>query len=297
MALLWLFGASVLAAAGAAGGVWKMAVKSQAPRHVPITAEPPYPYENVQFVGCMPLQGWFIRGKGRIDTERAPTIIISHGWGSSRVRVLRYVTPLIEAGYHVLMYDVTSHGASERIAAPSAFLFRDDLLAAVRYARSRADVDTARIGLLGHSMGGFGAVLGLHEGLNVQAIVTDSMPVRPFTMITAELKRRNIPLFPLANILPRIWLWRARIPVKSFIKIDLARILTDNHNRKQQEQVPVLMVHSRQDDFIPASELETLMAKLPYKQSCLLVDADGHSCSEQDARFWETVLPFFQRHI
>ncbi|GAV10567.1 alpha/beta hydrolase [Paenibacillus sp. NAIST15-1] len=297
MAMLWTYGIGTLVLAGsAASGTWMLAVKSQSPRPIPIHKEPERPFERVVFEGTASLQGWFIWGKGNSPAKRAPVIVISHGWGSNRARVMRYAIPLVDAGFNVLVYDVTSHGESGAVKAPSALLFRDDMLAAVRYVRQRQDVDPDRIAVLGHSLGGFGAVLALEEGLNVRAIVTDSMPSRPLSLVEAELKRRKLPSFPLAVVIPRIWLYRSRIPVAVYDGLDVGQILADHHVRTAG-RIPVYMVHSRLDGFIPPSELEQLVERLPYEQSHLFVDTNGHSCSETDSRFWAEVISFFRRQL
>lgn len=297
MTMLWTYGVGSLVLAGsAASGAWMLAVKSQSPRPIPIQKEPDRPFDRVVFQGTATLQGWFIWGKGNTPAKRAPVIVISHGWGSNRARVMRYADPLADAGFNVLVYDVTSHGESGTVKAPSALLFRDDLLAAVRYVRQRPDADPDQIAVLGHSLGGFGAVLALEEGLNVRAIVTDSMPSRPLSLVEAELRRRKLPAFPLAVVIPRIWLYRSRIPVSVYDRLDVAQLLAA-HNERTQGDTPVYMIHSRQDGFIPPTELEQLIERLPYKQPHLIVDTNGHSCSETDPRFWTEVIPFFKRQL
>ncbi|MDK8181936.1 alpha/beta fold hydrolase [Paenibacillus sp. UMB4589-SE434] len=281
--------------------IWWLAAKSQSPRRAPIHRKPEQRYDTVTFEGNAQLTGWLvwpdeIKHSSSDKQERYPAIVISHGWGSNRARVLRYADRLSDAGYVLLLYDVTSHGESEAVRAPSALLFRDDIKAAVQYLRNRPEIDPARIGVLGHSLGGFGTLLALDEGLEVAAIVTDSMPSKPFTMVAAELRRRKLPLFPLAWMIPRIWLWRARIPWADYDGLDLASTLCNNAH-KGDAQVPVLMVHSNGDTFIPATELTGTIQRLPYQQPHVLVDTPGHSCSEQDERFWDAVLPFYDTYV
>ncbi|MGZ9583944.1 alpha/beta hydrolase [Paenibacillus marinisediminis] len=275
--------------------IWVLAVKSQSPSRKPIVGEPKHKYEAVTFKGRVNLQGWLI-WPATMEGKPSPAIVVSHGWSSNRSRVLRYADRLNEAGYAVLVYDVSNHGESEAIKAASALMFRDDLQAAVAYLRSRADIDAEKIGVLGHSLGGFGALLALDEGIPVRAIVTDSMPSKPFTMISAELKRRKMPVFPLAWLIPRIWLLRAHIPKSAYDELDLAVTLMRNEQRGDAK-IPVLMSHSRGDTFIPPSELTSTLDKLNYSQPHVLVDTPGHSSSEQDERFWKAVLPFYQEHV
>lgn len=234
------------------------------------------------------MAGWFIPSK---HGANRPTVIVAHGWNSSRYRVLRYTAPLIDAGYNVLMYDARSHGDSEAMDAPSGLSFRDDVIAAVEYARSRPDVDSNRIALLGHSLGAFGSVLALLQDVPVRAIVTDSMPVHMETMVKAELNRRRFPHFPLAYAIPRIWLIRSRISAGIFRRNTIVAALNNRNN------TPVLMIHSRGDDYIPRAELDYVLKRVTNPPEHLFVDSQGHSSSETDPRFWERVLPFLQQHL
>ncbi|MFD0961456.1 alpha/beta hydrolase [Paenibacillus chungangensis] len=293
-----LVGIALSAAAGAAllaaAALWRIGAASQQPKVVPNDAVPD---ERMQWnetafsSGGSRLAGWLLRPVGGAS-ESTPLVIIAHGWGSNRSRVLRYAYPLCEAGYAVLLYDARSHGDSERMRAPSALMFRDDVLAAVRYARTLPGIDPERIALLGHSLGGFGSLLALAEGLDVRAIVTDSMPVKFETMLQAELKRKGLPKFPLAYVIPAVWLLRAGISREQFRRADISAILQDRC-RRTESRIPILMIHSHGDDFIPASDLQQLEKQLP--EGCLqtlYVLAEGHSASQQDPAFWNSVLPF-----
>ncbi|WP_186785863.1 alpha/beta hydrolase [Paenibacillus agilis] len=279
--------------------IWRLSVKSQSPRRMPIEVQPTGKFESIEFQGSAWLRGWLLwptDEQQEPSSQPLPVIIISHGWASNRSRVLRYVEPFRAAGHAVIVYDVTSHGESGAVKAPSALLFRDDLLAAVRYAHTRPELDAARIGIIGHSLGGFGAMLALDEGLEVQAIVTDSMPANPFTMITAELKRRGLPIFPLAQLVPRIWLLRARINKAEFDAINIRETILRNE-RRRSGRVPLYMIHSMGDTFIPPSELQGIVTDLPCELPHMFVHTNGHSCSEQDPAFWEAVLPFLHKHV
>lgn len=275
--------------------IWVLAVKSQSPSRKKNARQPKLGFEQVSFRGSAQLYGWLIWPSGEVK-QSSPAIIVSHGWGSNRSRVLRYADRLSEEGYAVLVYDVASHGESEGVKAPSALLFRDDLKAAVTYLKSREDIDADRIGILGHSLGGLGAVLALDDDLCVNAIVTDSMPSNPFMIVGAELKRRNLPLFPLAWFIPRIWLLRSHIPYADFVALDLAATLKRNAERGITK-VPVLLSHSKGDNFIPPTELTNILERLPYEQQYVLVNTQGHSSSEQDESFWDAVLPFYRQYV
>ncbi|WP_052476068.1 alpha/beta hydrolase [Cohnella kolymensis] len=296
MSLLPVLGTVFGLAAGAGtAALYGLTVKAQRPRLVPNEIEPSVPFERVEWTSeGKKVKGWFMsRSASAASPMPGPVIIVAHGWGSNRSRVLRYALPLYEEGYSILMYDARSHGESDVFKTPSGLQFRDDLLAALGWLHARPETDPARIGVLGHSLGGFGAVLALDAQAPIAALVTDSMPVRFETMIEAELKRHKLPKFPLAQIIPQVMLWRSGIP-RSFMKrANPAAILQNN---KKSGKVPVLLVHSVRDGFIPPSELNHVLSRIPDLPH-LFVDVEGHSASEQDPAFWPAVLSFFRTHI
>jgi len=294
--LAWIVGGAGAFTGSAAAGVYGLTVKAQRPRLVRNEQTPSVPYESAEWIsGGETVKGWFLSRSNREGAApgRKPVIVVAHGWGSNRSRVLRYALPLYEEGYSVLMYDARSHGESGYYRTPTGLQFRDDLLSAIEWLGSRPDVDPARIGVIGHSLGGFGAVLALDEGAPIAALVTDAMPVRLSTMIEAELKRRRLPHFPLAQLVPRIMVWRSGISQAAMRRANPVRILHDNARGRG---TPVLLVHSRQDYFIPPTELQTILARMP-EHPHLFVDSEGHSSSDRDPAFWPAVTSFFRESL
>jgi len=277
--------------------VWMLGVRTQTPLRRVNDAVPKQPYEEVIFQSAdKQCCGWFIPSRDITshDQTTAPTIIIVHGWGSNRAYSLRYVNPLYEAGFSVFLFDVRCHGDSEEIPASSSYTFRDDLLAAVEYVRTRSHVQSNALGVVGHSLGGLGAILALDLGLSVQAVITDSMPIRLQTVLQSECSRIHIPMFPLAYMVMFIWLLRARITPQLFKNMNVIHVLNRN---SQGANIPVFLIHSRHDGFIPHSEMQYIIDHVNSKVDHLLIDIHGHSCSEKDQQFWGHVIPFFRRHF
>lgn len=291
----WMVGGLGAAAGSLTAVVYGLTVKAQKPRHVPNEIVPPVPYEDVSWQSQgKTLKGWFIpNASNRRAGGQSPVIIVAHGWSSNRSRVLRYALPLHEEGFAILMYDARSHGDSDDYRTPSGLQFRDDLCAAIAWLQERTDIDATRIGVIGHSLGAFGAVLALDAGAPIAALVTDSMPVRFATMIGAELRRRKLPQFPLAYLIPLFMVWRSRIPRAMMRRANPVRILRDNSDRQGP---PVLLVHSRKDGFIPASELNLVLSGTPGLPH-LYVEAEGHSASDRDPAFWPAVKQFFGQQL
>ncbi|MBD2867927.1 alpha/beta hydrolase [Paenibacillus arenilitoris] len=294
---------AVISASLLAALTWQAGARSQRPRKL---ANPDVPdietaWEPYSFMsGGSKLEAWLIwpAAGSSAERENSPVVVVAHGWGSNRTRVLRYARPLYKAGFAVLIYDARSHGDSESIKAPSALMFRDDAMAAVGAARRIPGVDPERIAVLGHSLGGFGAVLALDLGMKVRAVITDSMPVRFETMVRAELKRRRIPALPLAYLIPPVWLLRAGITYAQFKAADIRSVLSRHAGEPRQGRTPVLMIHSERDDFIRAEDLRRLKEQLPEGTiDTLFVRTEGHSSSEREPAFWDKVMPFLNKSL
>jgi pimeloyl-ACP methyl ester carboxylesterase len=302
-AVLWMLIIFFIIVLLLAALIWQMGVRSQKPRKI-MNADAPdvnTQWQSVSFTNHgSKLEGWLLQpASNDLPNEGlTPLIVIAHGWGSNRTRVLRYTRPIYEAGFAILMYDARSHGNSDSISAPSALMFRDDVLAAVETAKSLPGIDPDRIAVLGHSLGGFGTLLALDQGLKVRAVVTDSMPVHFDTMMKSELRRKKLPLFPLAYLIPMIWLIRSRISWSQFKEASIPEVLAKHAGSSDIGRTPVMMIHSNGDEFISAEDLKRLKEQLPEQMiRTLFVSTNGHSTSEQDPNFWEKVIPFLLESI
>ncbi len=152
--------------------------------------------EDVEFMSddWVRLRGWFVHRAGD-DGSPAPAVVIVHGWPWNRTgnhagaaglpdRNVDLVGPagaLARAGFHVLMFDLRNHGQSDR-HLPVTFGPHEarDFYAAVEFIRTRRQVDGARIGALGYSMGANAMLYGIPWCSSVRAAVA-VQPVRVAT--------------------------------------------------------------------------------------------------------------------
>lgn len=273
-------------------GLNYIAVKSQTPRRLEPTLSPDVGYEDVTIVSeGATLKAWFIHSLEHRD--QSPLIILVHGWGSSKQRMLRYTEPLLNAGYALLLFDVRGHGESDVVKICSAKIFKADVLAVLNFAQKRPDVDRDRIGILAHSFGAFSSVIANAEHIGIKALVTDAMPTRFETMVQASLVQINMPYNFIVPIIAKLMYVRAGIT-----KQDLKQFSVPDALNEQKS--PLLLIHSRLDDFVPVTELTYLIEQNTIPSSSvdyILVESRGHSASEQDPMFWKNVLPFFKKHV
>lgn len=136
----------------------------------PQTPRAPFPYamEDVSFGGAEPnviLAGSLTRPK---EGDSLPAVVLIHGSGrTDRDSTMEGHKPLLvladaltRAGYAVLRYDKRGVGQSSGDFRSATTLdFAGDAAAAMRYLRKRPEVDSKRVGIVGHSEGGTIAAL------------------------------------------------------------------------------------------------------------------------------------------
>ena len=118
--------------------------------------------EKVNFLSRDGLQlyGWFLKG------EKQPVVILLHGLGATSLSMSDQARFLQKAGYNVLMFDFRAHGDSQGDTITGT-MEHNDILGALDYLASRADVDACQVGILGVS---YGAVIALHAASQTAAI-------------------------------------------------------------------------------------------------------------------------------
>jgi uncharacterized protein len=153
-------------------------------------------FENVAFKATdgVDIRGWFIPGAGAKPGSRGPVVVFVHGWLWNRLGNVSGKVPFVDrdvdflpatrglhdAGYHVLLIDVSNHGESgSRMPITYGPWEARDYIGAVNYLRSRPDVDSSRIGALGTSMGGNIIIYGTPECQPVKALLAIQPAILP----------------------------------------------------------------------------------------------------------------------
>jgi pimeloyl-ACP methyl ester carboxylesterase len=126
-------------------------------------------YEAVTFRGGgdVTLAGWYV------PSQNGAAIILLHGYGNDRVQVLPQAVALAQAGYGVLLYDQRGHGASDPVLRSVGWADSADVARAVTWLQARPEVDPARIGIFGFSVGGQTALRAAARTRTLAAVVAD----------------------------------------------------------------------------------------------------------------------------
>lgn len=199
--------------------------------------------------GGVDLPAWWI--PARVGAP-GPAVLLVHGWESSRDRTLPNALILNAIGMHVLTLDVRGHGANPAEELPlTAGEFGEDALAGVRTLFARPDVTA--VGILGHSMGGIGALLAAAAEPRVGGVVAASTPADPYRLTRQTFRLARLPLpgpfaWPLAWLTTHVFLSPRGHTVRG---VSAARAI-------ETYMGPVLLIHGDADRVVPVGHVRTL---------------------------------------
>lgn len=186
---------AVLATAAIAGVLTYWIVKPQrTSSEISMTSFPGRPDElEFSVAGLKPgdRKGWFFPG-----LRGAPTIILCHGYESSRGELLTLVSALQDHQYNVFVFDFAAHGAND---GETTFGYResDEVRAAIDLIAQRTDVDPTRFGLWGYNLGAYAALREAEKDNRVRALVLDSVYDYPKQMVKIGVEKTGVGGFPL----------------------------------------------------------------------------------------------------
>jgi pimeloyl-ACP methyl ester carboxylesterase len=149
--------------------------------------------DAVQFtvLGGQAREGWFFPG-----LRGAPTIVLCHGYGSSRAELLTLVSALQDHQYNVFLFDFAAHGGN---SGATTFGYRegDELRSALDAVAARNDVDPGSFGVWGYNLGAYAALREAERDPRIRALVLDSAYDTPTQMVKIGVERTGLAGFPL----------------------------------------------------------------------------------------------------
>ena len=203
--------------------------------------------------------------------EPCPQVLLFHGFtGHMEEPHLVYLTEkLVQEGYAVLRADLYGHGQSGGEFQNHTILKWLDNAEAVT-ACAKQMMPAGPLFLCGHSQGGLLALLSAsrHPDLFDGVIL-----LAPGVSVPDDLRRGNLlgTVFDPDHIPEYIDTWEDQKLSGEYIRT-LKEV--DPYAAARRVECPVLVIHGRSDEVIPAECAERIAAEFPCSQLCLIDGAD-----------------------
>jgi pimeloyl-ACP methyl ester carboxylesterase len=272
----------VLATVGVAGFLVYRIVKPQrTSSEINLQSFPGRP-DAVQFnvLGKEPREGLFFPG-----LRGAPTIILCHGYSSSRDELLTLVSALQDHQYNVFLFDFAGHGGS---GGMTTFGYReaDELASAVDALAARNDVDPHSFGVWGYNLGAYAALREAERDSRIRALVLDSVYDKPDQMVKIGVERAGLAGFP----------WMVRSAEYSFEMLNLPFRNQPPLSARMSSltSVPTLFIQAT-DDLELASISHEMFLKAPEpREQAIIGHGNFVAMSDEEKRTYENrVVSFF----
>lgn len=225
------------------------------------------------------LRGWFVPGR-----ERAAVVLV-HGSGGNRDDLLGELTILAEAGFTLLTFDWPGQGESggriqwdepERAAVRSALLWLS----------ARPEVDPARIGAFGFSLGTVPLLQVAVHDPRLQALALAGAPIGYEDHIRWDFRKYG----PISQ-LPGLWADRLRgMHMDDQIPLQIVSEFAPR---------PLLFVLGEDDGIVPPKKTRELFAAAREPKELLALPGVGHGeyAARGEAVYAEHLTTFFKRAL
>jgi len=222
---------------------------------------------------------------------RSPAIILCHGVGANKSDFTELAVFLAKRGYSVLQFDFRAHGESNGRRTSLSYHEQKDVLAALGFLKTRAEIDPKRIGVYGFSMGGSAAILAAARSNGFRALVADSaftsLKDQARTAITGFYHLPSFPFLHLAVLGYELY-FQTQVDAIAPVKVIAAIAPT-----------PVLIIAGEGDDLIPADNGRKLYAaaKEPKELWVIPHAEHGGTLAAAGSEYERRVGEFFDRYL
>ncbi|MFO7592642.1 MAG: alpha/beta fold hydrolase [Pseudomonadota bacterium] len=262
----------------------------RAPRRVetgsPADAGLPYRTISIPTENARQLFSWYIPPPAQ--AEQAPAVVAMHGWGSNAELMLPFAKILHQAGYATLLVDARNHGRSDADSFSSLPRFAEDLEHAFNWIQKQPEIDSHKIALLGHSVGGGAALLVASRRNDAAAVVSIAAFAHPELMMRRHMRSNHIPY--------ALFGWAVLHYIESAIGVSFDTIAPVN--TIQKIHCPVLLIHGRDDRSVPHSDAEAIYQQRAHRQVKLLtLHGAGHNSIEHIESHGNELISFLHLYL
>jgi fermentation-respiration switch protein FrsA (DUF1100 family) len=294
---LTLFASAAVLAGGSVVALW-LAYRGTAsfirPRRAPLSQTPDAcgitGWQELSFLSAdgLRLAAWLLPPDPSRD---GATVILLHGARTNRKEMLPQAEMLHRHGYGVLLYDHRAHGQSEGTVSTLGYAEVEDLRGAVAFLRSRPEVNAARIGVLGHSLGGAVAIRGAARIPEIRAVVAEGA----YTSVEENLASgvRAFLGLPPVPFVPLVVFFGQR---ETGLNLRQVRPVDDVGRIAPR---PILIVHGALDGAVPPENARRLYEAAGEPKELYLVAGAGHGgyAAVAQREYEERVVGFLDRWL
>jgi len=256
------------------------------PRHWGVGPPPSargWAYQDVAFKdpAGLTLRGWWIPG------TNGATVVMVHGWTSSRREPYDKSQYLHDAGYNLLVFDLRGHGLSDGGYTTMGWREPEDVRAAVTLAKS---LDPGPVALLGYSMGGASVLEEAAGDPRVAAVIEDSAFSSLSSVVAADFQHlTHLPAQPFD--------WALLFVGQQDLHFQAGWV--QPVRAAAQLRQPLLAIIGSADTTVPPAEGWSIYGAAAGPKQLLLVPGAGHTQAYNvaPAAYKAAVLGFLSRWL
>lgn len=220
---------------------------------------PAIPFETVTLNGDKQIVCWWLKTHGA-----AGTVVMCHGYGSSKASMLDRAYALVAMGYQVFLPDFMGAGASEGNQCTIGYKEAAQVKACVDYLSLQGE---HHIMLFGTSMGAAAVMKATADHtLPVKALLIEC----PFGSMRQTVKNRfammKVPAFPMSDLL--VFWGGLENGFNAF-----------RHNPEEYARrikIPVLLLYGEKDDRVTRQEIDNIYHNLAGPKTLVTYPLAGH---------------------
>ncbi|XMO25115.1 alpha/beta hydrolase [Leptospira sp. 'Mane'] len=217
--------------------------------------------------GTISIQSWFFKN----PKKKKCGVILLHGHTGTRWGILKYTPLFWKRGCSLFVYDARHHGESSGEFGTYGFYEKFDLDKGIEYFSEVSGIPEEKIGALGESYGA-ATVLQLS---NVRKEVAFIIAESPYKDMRSIIEKRAVELYGYP------------ILVVSAVAFQIAELranflVEDTSPLKAASQIsaPVLLIHSKTDEFTPYEHSVEILEAIPGKKKKLFITEWGAAHSK-----------------
>lgn len=242
------------------------------------------PYQDIilQTKDNKRLKGWLI-----YSNKSKGIIICLHGYPSNKSDILP-VVEFLYPNFSLLLFDFRAHGESEGKVCYFGLKEYLDVESAIEFIKKDKRTKDLPIGIWGYSFGGAVGIISASKYKKIKAIVSDSS----FANFPDMVKNYYKNLGPLKYIFSSFSIFLGRYVFRSDFK------LNSPENFIKNVECPILIIHSRNDEFVPFSHAKRLYQLANQPKEIYVVEGTHTGLDRAYTNeYRDKVKNFFNTHL